>query len=67
LSGFAITSLLLGAKLLSSTQAALIATLEPLVTMTLAATLLAQPLSIAQAGGGMLIIGAAALTSFNSP
>lgn len=67
LSGFAITSLLLGAQLLTSTQAALISTLEPLVTMALTVTLLAHPLTIAQAGGSILILGAAALTSHNSP
>lgn len=66
LSTFALSALLIGVKLLNATRAALLSTLEPVVTMILAVTLLEQPLTLTQVGGSLLILGSAALTSQSS-
>jgi drug/metabolite transporter (DMT)-like permease len=57
---FAITAFLVGLKWLGASVASVISTLEPVVSVVLGALVLGEPVGVAQAAGGAIVVGTAA-------
>jgi len=56
-----VATFLAGLKIVGATDASLLSTLEPVVTVVLAALILAEPIQTFMVAGGVLILGAVAL------
>ena len=62
----AVTTFLIGLRLVGPTRASVLSTVEPITTVALAALLLAEPISVITGVGGTAILGAALLLSLEA-